>query len=150
MRQVALFLSVKPIFANGILDGTKTVELRRVCPNVASGDMVLIYSTSPEMALLGSAQVAQVLSGAPLHIWKEVREHACVTREQFDSYFSGATTASGIWLCAVRRLARPIHLRELRERWPWLKPPQSYRYVDAWLDPGRDIINFLRPAGSSA
>ncbi len=147
---MALFLSVKPIFARRILDGTKTIELRRVRPNIALGDMVLIYSTSPDMALIGSAQVAQLLFGAPHHIWAQVRDHAGVSREEFDDYFSGATTASGIRLCAVRRLARPICLRELRERWPWLKPPQSYRYVDACLDLDRESIKFLRPPSSGA
>jgi predicted transcriptional regulator len=150
MRQATLFLSVKPIFASKILDGTKTIELRRVCPNVTLGDTVLIYSTSPEMALLGSAQVLQVLRGAPHLIWAQVREHAGVTREQFDDYFNGAKTASGIRLHAVRRLARPICLREIRERWPWLRPPQSYRYVYACLDPDRDAVKSLRPADPAA
>jgi len=150
VRQVALFLSVKPIFASRILDGTKTIELRRVRPNVVSGDVVLIYSTSPEMALLGSAQVAQILSGTPQDIWPQVLDHASVSQAQFDDYFSGATTAIGIRLRAVRRLARPIHLQELRERWPWLKPPQSFRYVDALLDADREAVKFLRPADSAA
>jgi predicted transcriptional regulator len=146
MRRAKLFLSVKPIFANKILRGAKTVELRRVRPSVGEGDTVLIYSTSPEMALLGSAQVAEIFSGTPCDIWGQVKEQAGVSRGEYDDYFSGAATAIGIRLCAVRRLARPILLRELRKRWPWLRPPQSYRYVDARLDPDGSAVRSLAPS----
>lgn len=143
MRQATLFLSVKPIFANRILSGAKTVELRRVRPSVTPGSLVLIYSTSPEMALLGSAEVAELICGTPREVWGHVKEKAGVSRAEYDEYFSGADTAIGIRLGAVRRLAQPISLRDLRKRWPWLKPPQSYRYVDARLGPDGATVKSL-------
>ena len=146
MQQATLFLSVRPVFANRILSGAKTIELRRVRPHVTPGNTVLIYSTSPEMALLGSAQVAGILHGAPRDVWAKVEKDAGVSRAEYDEYFSGATTAIGIRLCAVQRLAAPIPLQELRERWPWLRPPQSYRYVDARLEPERKALKSLAPA----
>jgi predicted transcriptional regulator len=146
MRQATLFLSVKPIFANRILSGAKTVELRRVRPCVTPGNVVLIYSTSPEMALLGSAEVAEVLSGTPPDVWGQVKEHAGVSRAEYDDYFSGANAAIGIRLRAVRRFAQPITLQDLRKRWPWLRPPQSYRYVDARLGPeGATVKSLTHP-----
>jgi predicted transcriptional regulator len=145
MRQTTLFLSVRPVFANKILSGAKTIELRRVRPNVSTGDMVLIYSTSPEMALLGRAQVAEVVAGTPSGIWEQVKGRAGISRGEYDEYFSGAPTAIAIRLCAAQRLTRPIPLRELRERWPWLRPPQGYRYVDAWLAPEGETVRSLAP-----
>jgi predicted transcriptional regulator len=145
MRQPALFLSVRPTFANRILNGTKTIELRRVRPNVVLGHTVLIYSSSPEMALLGTARVEGILSGAPRELWGEVKGAAGVSRKEYDDYFDGAVIAIGIRLGAVQKLSRPISLQELRKRWPWLRPPQSYRYVTARLDPDGNRLALLAP-----
>lgn len=145
MRPATLFLSIKPTFARRILAGTKTIELRRVRPNVTPGDHVLIYSSSPEMALLGSARVEEILSDAPNNLWDRVKDHGGVSRKEYDDYFSGATAAIGIRLGDVQPLSRPIPLRELRERWPWLRPPQSYRYVDARLDSDGERVASLAP-----
>jgi predicted transcriptional regulator len=146
MRRTTLFISIRPTFANKILSGVKTIELRRVRPSIAPGDTVLIYSTSPVMALLGSAKVDEILSGTPRKIWGQVKEHAGVSCEEFNEYFSGAAIAIGIRLCAIQRLSEPISLRELRKRWPWLRPPQSYRYVDARLGPEGEAVKFLAPS----
>lgn len=147
MRNIALFLSVKPIFANKILSGMKTIELRRVRPSISQGDGVLIYSSSPEMRLIGSAKVARIISGPPCELWPQVKKHAGVTSDEYDDYFEGATTATGIQLCEVMRLAIPIPLQEIRQRWPWLRPPQSYRYVDASFDPRGRSVRSLAPCG---
>lgn len=133
------------MFASKILAGTKTIELRRVRPNVTPGYHVLIYSSSPEMALLGSARVEEILSDAPSNLWGRVKDQAGICRKEYDDYFIGASTAIGIRLGAVQRLVLPIPLRELRERWPWLRPPQSYRYVDARLDPDGERLASLAP-----
>ena len=143
MRRPALFLSVKPTFAGRIFAGTKTIELRRVRPNVTSGDSALIYSSSPEMALLGSARIEEVLSGAPCDLWEHVKDDAGVSLDEYDDYFAGAATAIGIRLGGVQRLVSPIALREIRVRWPWLRPPQSYRYVNAQIAPGGSALQSL-------
>jgi predicted transcriptional regulator len=143
MQETALFLSVKPKFATRILDGIKKIELRRIRPNVMPGQLVLIYGSSPAMALLGSAQVEEIVSGSPNDLWGHVKYEAGVSRREYENYFDGATTAIGIRLCAVQRLTRPIPLHELRERWPWLRPPQSYRYVHARFEPGGRLVTSL-------
>lgn len=146
MQQRMLFLSVKPVFANKILGGAKTIELRRVRPSVVPGDTVLIYSSSPEKALLGSAVVVEILSGSPEEIWEQVKEQAGVSRKEYDEYFGGAVMAIGMRVCAAQRLAQPIPLEDLRARWPWLRPPQSYRYVDVRLGPAGDAVKSLAPS----
>jgi predicted transcriptional regulator len=149
MVQATLFLSIKPTFARKILGGTKTIELRRARPNVAPGETALIYSSSPEMALLGSARVVDILSGPPSALWCDVKDEAGVSRQEYDSYFSGAAMAIGIRLEGVQCFVKRISLQEIRERWPWLRPPQSYRYVDALLGPdGRDVAS-LAPRHTS-
>ena len=40
-----LFLAIKPEFANKILAKEKTIELRKVRPNIKEGDYIIIYYT---------------------------------------------------------------------------------------------------------
>lgn len=145
MQRKALFLSVRPAFASRILAGTKTIELRRIRPHIEPGDSVLIYSSSPEMAILGSAEVEEIICGSPADLWKQVKTEAGVSKEEYETYFDGAALAVGIRLRCVQRLNRSIPLQELRVRWPWLRPPQSYRYVRAKLDPQRVTLASLAP-----
>jgi predicted transcriptional regulator len=145
MQHASLFISIKPAFVSRIFDGRKTIELRRVRPNVLSGNFVLIYSSSPVMALLGSARVEEVLSGPPCDLWARVKDEAGVTRQEYESYFSNAAVAVGIRLARVQRLARPIALEELRRRWPWLRPPQSYRYVNAQFEHDGSEVSSIAP-----
>lgn len=125
----ALFLSVRPTFAERLLLGTKTVELRRVRPDVRTGQPVLLYASSPVRALIGSAIVQSVSVAPPEEMWIEAERFAGVSREEFGRYFAGAAMAVAIRLREVRRLIVPIPLREIRRRWPWLRPPQSFRFV---------------------
>jgi predicted transcriptional regulator len=49
-------LSIHPTYVEKIVGGMKTVELRRrFAEDVAPGAILLIYSTSPTQALVGSA-----------------------------------------------------------------------------------------------
>jgi predicted transcriptional regulator len=145
MTSPTLFLSVKPVFAKKILEGTKTIELRRIRPHVAPGQSVLIYSSSPEMSLIGRAFIAEILCDSPMKLWNQVRAHAGISRSEYDAYFEGASMAIGLRLGRTQRLRTPIPLRELRARWPWFQPPQSYRFVRAEFEGNGKRVVRLEP-----
>jgi predicted transcriptional regulator len=51
-----------------IFDGNKRVELRRVRPrHLNEGDLILVYATSPEKALLGVLEVEKVVEMSPIN-----------------------------------------------------------------------------------
>ena len=52
-----LVLSVRPLFAEAIVDRRKTIEIRRQRPNVKPGTLGLVYSPSPMQAVVGSFRV---------------------------------------------------------------------------------------------
>lgn len=145
MRREAILFSVRPKFAQQILDGNKTTELRRVRPDVAAGQRVLIYGSSPTRALLGTAIVHQVESATPGKMWERVRHTAGVSRAEYRAYFEGADIAVAITLRDVRPLKRPLALSELRARWPWFRPPQSYCFVQASFHRAEARLKALRP-----
>src|SRR5258708_10947703 len=68
----AFLISIRPRFAEMIFSGSKTVELRRVCPKVSIGDLALVYVSSPAMELRGSFEVGKILTGSPTALWKKV------------------------------------------------------------------------------
>lgn len=126
----ALLLSLRPRFAGMVLTDTKTVELRRVRPNVSPGATALIYATSPTCALVGIATVVAVDADKHDEIWQRHGSKTGITRAEYDAYFEGSAEAVAIELHAVRRLPRPVGLPQLRQGRAWFRPPQSFRYLN--------------------
>lgn len=125
----ALLLSIKPRFADAIFAGTKHFELRKVKPKVESGDLVLVYVTSPRCSLEGVFRVGSVLEMPPEQLWPRVRSSCALTKSEFMDYYTGKTTAFAITILEAWRLDTPVQLSELRtER---IIPPQGYRYLSA-------------------
>lgn len=145
MLREVLVLSVRPVFVGRILGGLKKVELRRVRPLVKPGTGVLIYSSSPTMALAAMATVDRTDMASVQAIWDTVSQVAGVSKKEYADYYSGADVAVAIWLSQVSPLERPLGLRELRARWPWFRPPQSYCYVGARFDRARRRLLSLEP-----
>jgi predicted transcriptional regulator len=125
----ALFISVKPQYANAILDGTKTVELRRTRPNLPDGSLVILYSSTPTRAVVGWAHLTGVREGTPIEIWNEYGDAAAIEELDYDAYFDGADQAFALQLDTVVAAVQPIPLSVIRSI--GIQPPQSWRYVPA-------------------
>lgn len=124
----AMLLSVHPRFATAILEGSKTVEVRRQRVAAPSGTPVLLYATAPTMALVGMARIAAVHVGSPREIWSAHRTRAGISRREYDDYMSGATQASGLTMQEPLTFEEPVPLSSLRAVGAF-HPPQSYRYL---------------------
>jgi len=125
----SLLMSLHPRYATAILDGRKSVELRRQRVAVPPGTKVILYATSPVMALVGTATVTAVQVGTPSEIWKTHKEHGAISRRDYLAYMEGAEQASALLLDAARPFSDPVPLAHLRAGGSF-HPPQSYRYVD--------------------
>lgn len=125
-----LFLSIHPAHVQAILDGRKTVELRKRRPRATPGTVVVIYATTPRCEVVATAVLDQVECASPDRLWPRVRKIAAVTRSAFDDYFQNCRDAVGIHLTDVRRLESPILLSHLRAEWKGFHPPQQFRYLD--------------------
>ncbi|MFJ4407674.1 ASCH domain-containing protein [Streptomyces sp. NPDC088910] len=124
----ALLISVHPRFATAILEGTKTVELRRQRVAVPEGTPVVLYATSPVMAIVGTARVSRVDSATPAVIWRRHRADSGINRDEYNAYMHGASQASALVLKSPQPLEQAVPLARLRVGGPF-HPPQSYRYV---------------------
>ncbi|MFJ4847308.1 MULTISPECIES: ASCH domain-containing protein [unclassified Streptomyces] len=124
----ALLLSLHPRFADSILDGTKTVEIRRQRVAVPVGTPVILYATSPVMALVGTAQVEHVQVARPAEVWATHTTRTALSRAEFDDYTDGARYASAVVLRDVEPLSQHVPLSHMRSAGDF-HPPQSYRYM---------------------
>jgi predicted transcriptional regulator len=124
----ALLLSLHPRFATAILDGDKTVELRRQRVAVPPGTPVIIYATSPVMALTGTARLASVETATPAQVWRRHRTACGITKTEYTAYMEGAAQASALLLDSPHPLTQAVPLAHLRHNGAF-HPPQSYRYL---------------------
>jgi predicted transcriptional regulator len=124
-------LSVRPRFAEALLAGTKTVEIRRRRAHIADGSLCLLYASSPVRALVGAVRVRRTDTDSPDALWSRWGDEAGLTRHEFDAYLDGSTLPCAIVVGAAARLPYPIGLDELRRRQDEFVTPQSYRFLRA-------------------
>ncbi|MDJ0648267.1 MAG: ASCH domain-containing protein [Xenococcaceae cyanobacterium MO_188.B19] len=131
IKNKVLLLSIKPKYVTQIFSGKKTVELRRVKTKLKPGDLVIVYSTSPQKALTGFFEVDKVLRDENLDsFWQKVKDYARVNHETFQDYYRGAALAVGIFIKNYHQFSKPVSLETLKSNIPGFHPPQNYHYLD--------------------
>ncbi len=122
-------ISIKPEYASKIVDGIKTVELRKKFPTEGVvGGIVIVYSSSPVKHIVGYGYIREVRKASVSALWRRYGKLSCVTKSFFESYFSGLNEGVAIILSEVVKLKKPIPLDKL-QRIPRITAPQSYRYA---------------------
>lgn len=131
-----VLMSIKPQYARLIRSGEKTVELRKKAPKIKKGDIIVIYESTPVMKITSYCEIAETISMKKEELWKNVSGSACISKADFDSYYSKDSTGVGIFLNAVTVLKFPKRLQDISTS---LKAPQSYRYISH-----KDFQNILK------
>jgi predicted transcriptional regulator len=124
-------MALRPRFAAAILDGTKTVELRRRRIAVPTGSLLVLYSSSPEKALIGTARLDALVADEPDRLWPHVASRAGISHAEYGHYAAGASVMSALVLTDALRLSRGVTLATLRTACGDFTVPQSYRYLGA-------------------
>lgn len=125
-----VLLSVHPRFAEGLLSGSKTVEVRRRHAKLPSGAVALLYATTPRRELVGAVRIAGTDTDQPDLLWERWGPRTGLLRAEFDEYLADRDVACAIMVDRAVRFRSPIPLPELRKRQPGFVTPQSYRFVD--------------------
>lgn len=122
-------LSIRPKFSSRILSGEKTVELRRRFPvSAPKGTIAYIYSTSPERAMVGVAEIQSVKKLGIEEMWQRYSDVAFIERPEFDRYFEGLEQGFALEFMNARPFETPVSLNVLRQRFGF-EPPQSFLYA---------------------
>ena len=123
-------LSLKPRFAEAILAGDKTVELRRTVPKIVVPTLALLYATTPVRALLGTCIVTDVRSADLAVLWREYGSRSALRYHEFQQYFDGVSTGTALALAQPQAFDRRIPLQDLRAKPRGFRPPQRFADVD--------------------
>lgn len=121
-----VLLSIKPEFAEKILNGTKRFEYRKAVPKNAAARIVVIYATMPVGRVVGEFEIGGVLRDDPDELWTRTSRASGITREFFDAYFRGRAEATAIAVRRPRRYASPLRLQDVAGT---TTPPQSFQYL---------------------
>lgn len=124
-------LSLKPRFAEAILTGVKTVELRRTEPKIETPMLALLYAASPMRSLVGTCIVTSVRSADLVDLWHEHGHEASLSYHEFQQYFEEVHKGTALTLTKPQAFNRRVKLQDLRAEWEGFRPPQSFAYVDA-------------------
>jgi predicted transcriptional regulator len=124
-----LFLPIKPEYAEKILNGTKTVEVRRRKPKLTAinSGYLFLYSVSPVCAVTGYAKITIIDERSPASLWTWYNDDINITKKEYDSYVKEKFLITGIFLYNPKRI-KPIGIDELRKF--GIKNFQSFSYVD--------------------
>ncbi len=121
-----VLLSIKPEYAEKILNGSKHYEFRKVLfqkPNITT---VVIYASKPIGRVIGEFQIEGILGAHPKNLWTTSREGAGITKEFFGKYFEGKKKGYAIKVGEVKRYPLPLKLKEVTGS---TIPPQSFCYL---------------------
>lgn len=79
-----VLLSIKPKFAEAIMDGRKRYELRKK-KNSPKKDinLVYIYATSPVQKIIGIFKISNIIEDSPIALWDRLNDHAGISEEKF-------------------------------------------------------------------
>lgn len=136
-----VLMSIKPHFAEEILSGKKKFELRaRVAP-LNSGDLVIIYASSPVKSIIGVFRAGKIFIGNYEEIINILRNYpkAGITEEDLKYIANRKRKVMAVEVLAPRRLSRPVALSEIRKLIPGFRPPVSYMK----LKPSNPIIELV-------
>ena len=140
-----LFISIREEYTNRIFEGTKKIELRKSKPNVAPGDKVIIYCTSPVKAIVGVAQVKDIIVHKPNTMWRLHSKVLGIDRQSYLDYYGDSEKAIGIVLSKPKKLANNIGLNLIKEQVPSFTPPQTFKYFLDFTFPSKNTDFGLTP-----
>lgn len=107
-------ISIRPTYVEGILAGTKTVELRRRFLNLPVGSTLWIYSTLPVGAIVAVATLSYIDYDKPERLWRKYSRDVGIQNNHFDAYFDGCQLGVALRLTDVREVT-PLALEAIRE-----------------------------------
>ena len=119
-------ISLKPRYAELVLSGKKSVELRNRIVRLHPGTKIWIYATRPMGCIVAFAVVKSVVHDEPALIWRRFEKDICIEKTHFDSYTEDRERVSAVKLKAVRELPEPPTLDRIRKMVGAFHPPQFY------------------------
>lgn len=121
-----VILSIKPIYAEKILNGEKTIELRKSIFKKNNIKKVIIYASSPISKVIGEFEIESILHDEINELWKKTKKENGVDIEFFKQYFENKEKGYAIKIKNTKRYKVPYNIYEKYG----IKAPQSFSYLE--------------------
>lgn len=122
----SVILSIKPIYAQAIMSGTKKVEFRKkIFKRLV--DKIFVYSSSPEKKIIGFFTIKEIVENSPEKLWEEFNEVGGIERHDFFNYYQDSKTGFSIKISEVERFKNAIDPTDFFENF---FAPQSFIYLE--------------------
>ena len=123
-------LSIKPVYANQILAGTKKVEFRkrRFKEDVRR---VYIYSSMPVKQIVGYFTFSTIDEDTPANLWNKYKEVGGIAQDDFFGYYANNVSGCALVIKSVTSFKKGKSPNDFINDFV---PPQSYVYLDTTSD----------------
>lgn len=132
-------LSIKRIYAERIITGVKTIELRKRPIGMDLGNLILLYETAPDSIIRGGFIADKTISIPVIEMWEKYHSLMGVEKEFYDRYFEGCEFAYGTVIYQNFAFS-DLTLNQINHFCPGFTPPQATInwhedwYIDAeWI-----------------
>ena len=130
-----ILLSIKPNWADLILEGKKTVELRKQWTKANDVERIYLYASAPLQKIVGWIELQQAVCEDVADLKRDSEEGSCVSSEDFDAYFKDKEKGWGLFISRAQKM-NPLSIKAVDER-----PPQN------WMGLSKEQSEVLRSAG---
>lgn len=121
-----VILSIKPYYAEKILNGEKTYELRKSIFKVPNIKTVIIYASSPISRIIGEFEIDGIIHEEITILWKKTKQFTAVNKLFFDEYFANKEKGYAIKIKNIKRYNKTYNIMEKYG----VTAPQSFSYID--------------------
>ena len=122
----SVILSIKPIYAQAIMSGTKKVEFRKKIFK-RPVDKIFVYSSSPEKKIIGFFTIKEIIENSPEKLWNEFNQVGGIEKKDFFNYYQGSETGFSIKISEVEKFENGIDPADFFENFC---APQSFIYLE--------------------
>lgn len=119
-------ISLKPEYANAILQHKKIYEIRTRIPKLLEDDIIYMYVTAPISKVVGMFQVDCFIIGSPDWLYQMYHKKMCISPNDYASYVGEQKKIKLIKIKNVRKFAFPLELKEYHIK----RPPQWFTKID--------------------
>jgi len=122
-----VLLSIKPKFAESIINGRKKYEFRKVIFSKKYVKHAYIYSTSPIKKIVGAFMINNIIEDSPCALWSQLKDGAGIAEEEFFDYFKNKEIGFALEIADVEKFETPMDPKII---FPDFVPPQSFCYIE--------------------
>mgnify|MGYP003543347321 CR=1 FL=1 len=120
-----VILSIKQQYIDKIIDGSKTIEIRRRPPlKINRGSMIFFAQSGSGGMIVGDAMCAGITMATPQFAWEHYKDDMQISEYDFNEYTKGRAVICLIKLIMPQRYEKPLSVKHFGLK----RIPQSFCY----------------------